>query len=276
MSSKPKPHLSASQMESYSRCPEAYRRRYLDGDVIPPGIAILKGTALHAGAEHNFRQKLETHEDLPASDIVDASIASLESAKAGAIAYSDEEVSRGIKTVFGEAVDAVAELASVHAHEQAPDYQPTMVEQAVRIDLPNSPRDLLAVIDLADDQNRVVDFKTAGKSKNQADADDSVQLTVYAAAFSLVQGEPPAELRLDTLVQLKTQTKRQIVSTTRGDADFNALANRINAINKSIDAGSFPPATPGAWWCGPKWCGYFRTCPYVNSERAEKAQKGDQ
>jgi hypothetical protein len=262
-----KPHLSASQLESYCRCPEAYRRRYLDGDIIPPGIAILKGIAFHRGAEVNMRQKLETRKDLPVTEIVDAAQAAFDESLHGSYVLSPDEQARGPEAVIGEAIDDALGMVIVHAKQQAPDYQPIFVEELVRIELPTSPRDLLGIIDLADDKGRVVDFKTAGKKKSQGDADDSVQLTVYAAAYHARTGAPPTEVRLDSVVKTKTKTERQVMASDRGVNDFSALANRINAVNHGIEAGSFPPATPGAWWCGPKWCGYWETCPYVNNQR---------
>lgn len=262
MTKNPKPHLSASQLELYSKCPEAYRRRYIERERIPPGIAMLKGTGVHGAAEVNFRQKLETHRDLPASQIVEAAVAAFESELKNGFVLDVEEESIGSSNVIGQAKDDVADLAEVHALQQAPDYQPALVEEEVRIELPG-PRDLLAVIDLADDQKRVVDFKTAKKSKAQADADGSVQLSVYAAAHQALTGEPPAVVRLDTLVQTSKKTDRQILDSKRGDADLVALSHRINAITAAIDSGVFPPTTPGAWWCAPKWCGYWSTCPFV-------------
>lgn len=257
-----KPHLSATQMELYSKCPEAYRRRYIEGEKIPPGVAMLKGTGLHRGAETNFRQKIESHRDLPTSDIVDAAVAAFEGELARGFQLDKDEESIGAENVIGDAKDDVADMAEFHAKKQAPDYQPVRVEETVRIELPG-PRDLLAVIDLGDDQGRVVDFKTAKKSKGQGDADDSVQLTVYAAAHQALTGEPPALVRLDTIVQTSKETKRQILDSTRGPADIESLAHRINSISAAVDAGVFPPTTPGAWWCGSKWCGYHATCRFV-------------
>lgn len=257
-----KPHLSATQMELYSKCPEAYRRRYVEGEKIPPGIAMLKGTGMHRGAEVNFRQKLETHRDLPVSQIIDAAVSAFDLELKSGFALEAEEESIGVDNVIGQARDDVADMAETHARKQAPDYQPVLIEEAVRIELPG-PRDLLAVIDLADDLRRVVDFKTAKKSKSQSDADGSVQLTVYAAAHQALTGEPPALVRLDTVVQTAKETKRQILDSTRDDADLVALSHRINAITAAVDAGVFPPTTPGAWWCGAKWCGFHSTCRFV-------------
>ena len=262
MSHDAKPHLSATQMEMYSRCPESYRRRYVEGEKIPPAVAMLKGTGLHRAAETNFRQKVETHRDLPTSQIVEAAVAAFEAELAAGVTLDVEEESIGPTKVIGQAKDDVADLAEVHARHQAPDYQPTLVEEQVRIELPG-PRDLLAVIDLVDDERRVVDFKTAKRKKSQDDVDGSVQLTVYAAAHQALTGERPAVVRLDTLVQTSKKTERQILDSTRDDADLVALSHRINAITAAVDAGIFPPTTPDNWMCSQRWCGFWRTCPYV-------------
>jgi hypothetical protein len=252
-----RPHLSPSQLDMMSRCGEAYRRRYIDGERIPPGIAMLSGTGVHAGAEVNFRQKIETHRDLPADDIVDASVDGFDRGLAGGYERGPEDESPD------EARDQVAELARLYADEVAPVYQPKFVEQLVRIELPGT-HDMVGVLDMADDAGRVVDLKTSGKAKSQDECDRSAQLTYYAAAHRVLTGELASEVRLEVLVKSKNP-KRVVLASTRGPADFAALANRINAASAAIQAGVFLPADPGNWMCSPRWCGYYRTCPYVNA-----------
>ncbi len=116
-----KPHLSATQLEMYWRCPEQYRRRYIEHEVVPPGISALTGRAIHRGAETNFRQKIESHADLPAKDIVEAAVAGFDVDVLGGYMLSADEASRGVAIVLGEAKDQTAQLADVHAREQAPD-----------------------------------------------------------------------------------------------------------------------------------------------------------
>lgn len=269
-------HWSPSQLDLACKCGEAYRRRYLENEVIPPGIALMKGRGLHGGAKVNMTQKIETRIDLPVSDIVDAAVASFEKDVKAGFVLSQEETSRGTKTVIAEAKDDVVELARVHAIEQAPEYQPTMVEARVRIVLPDAPRDLLGIIDLADTRDIVTDFKTSSKRKNQTEVDGSVQLTSYAAAFKTITGRDPRAVRLDTVVRTKTKTYRHALDSTRSSDDYNALANRINAVARMVDAGVFVPAMPGAWWCAPKWCGYWSTCPFVNSQRKALAESPEE
>ncbi len=266
---KPKPHLSPSSMDMYTRCGEAFRRRYVEGEIIPPGIAMLKGTGVHRAAEMNMRQKIESHVDLPQNEIVDAAVSAFESETHGGYLLTPEESSRGAKLVISQATGDLVDMATVHAQLQAPDYQPVATEQLVRIELPNSPRDLLGVIDLIDDQDRVTDFKTSGRAKSQADADSSVQLSVYSVLFQALTGREPKELRLDTIVTTATRTGRKVVSTQRGPDNLEILANRFNAVLKGVQAGIFTPAAPGSWWCATKFCGYAMTCPYFPKHREQ-------
>jgi len=256
-------------MGMMAKCGEQYRRRYMEGDIIPPGVSLMKGSGFHEAAKVNMRQKMESREDLPAEDIQEIAVAAFDEAVHGEYVLSDEEQSIGSAAVIGEAKDSLAELALVHALEQAPCYQPIMVEEKIEIVIPDSPKNLLGIIDLGTDQNEVIDFKTAGKKKNQADADESIQLTVYAAAFHAMSGMPAESVKLDCVIQTKTKTYRQVLESDRIEADFAALAERINMMNTAIQAGVFLPAPPDAWWCSEKWCGYFRTCPYTRQGQRE-------
>ena len=263
MSEKPKAHISASQMEMFAKCPESWRRRYIEREIIPPKLAMLKGTAVHAGAEHNFRQKIDSHEDLPTTEIIDAAVASYEAKlKHDGYQLGKDENEKSVS----ETKDLVALMAAGHAMQQAPDYQPAEVEKHFRLELPAISHDLVGVIDLVTTGGDVVDFKTSGRSMSPADAEVSTQLTVYAAAKN-PDGE--STVRLDVLLEPTTRNpvRRQVIEANRDKTDLPILARRVAIVSKTIDAGLFPPAAVGSWWCGESWCGYWSTCPYVNSER---------
>lgn len=230
------------------------------------GPPALIGTSAHAAAEANYQQKIESRQDLPIADFRDLAAGAFERAQAEGFVLTAAQSSRGAVTVLGEAKDKAVSLAEYHAKKIAPQYQPVMVEQAVRIELPGSTHDLLAVIDLADEEWRVIDFKHSAKRWKAEDAHHSVQLTIYAAGYQVLTGHEPAELRIEVL-HTWDKPSRSTLKTTRGVDDYAAVANRINAMLRAIDAGIFPPANPGAWWCSPSYCGYWRTCPYVNGLR---------
>ncbi len=178
-----KSHISASQLSMIERCPQQYYRRYIKREKMPPGVAQVRGSGIHGGANENFTQKKESHEDLPEKHIVEISVTAFEQASARGVLLTRDEESIGYGNVMGEAKDTVARLAGLFAREVAPEYQPVYVEESHRLVIPKSDYDLLAVMDLADDLDRVVDLKTGAKSKSQKEADVSEQLTFYSLIF---------------------------------------------------------------------------------------------
>ena len=56
----------------FLRCAHQFERRYLRGEIIPPGIAARRGSATHQAARINHDQKLHSQEDLPLGDLQDA------------------------------------------------------------------------------------------------------------------------------------------------------------------------------------------------------------
>lgn len=266
-----RPCLSFSSIDMHEKCAVQWKFRYIDGLKIPPGIAMHIGTGTDKGMQHNFGQKIDSHIDLPAPQIVEAAVAGFEtSITTQDVLLTAEEESVGKEKVVGQAKDLVASLAGVHAAEQAPDYQPVFVQHKATIEFPGASHDLLGYIDLIDDSDIVTDFKTAGKKKPQGDVDTSLQLTIYAAAFRREFGQLPQAVQLDTLVKTK-KPGRQLLTSTRSEGDIQVMLNRLNVTIASIQSGIFTPAPVGSWNCSPKWCGYFPICPYVSQERIAAA-----
>jgi hypothetical protein len=239
---------------------------------------------MHAGAEHNFKQKIESHVDLPMQEIVDAAVAAFdeEYAKGGVMLQADEK-SLGEEAAVGLARDDVRNMAAAFAVYQAPDYQPVATELTVRIPVERGSRDLYGIIDLVAKVRdlpgqRVRDFKTGKRKKSAVDVADSIQLTFYAAAHMVHYGEPAMDVGLDVLVNNpKKGVSRQELVDTRDANDINALAATLNMVEKGINAGVFLPAVQmaSAWWCSPKFCNYHSTCGYVNHQRISAASGED-
>lgn len=266
-----KPHFSASQLSMMSRCGEQWRRRYIENEKAPPAVAMLKGTALHHGAEVNFKQKIETFKDLAKDDIIANAVEKLEATFRDDVTLTAEERKIGTKKLLHEATGEVVKLATTHAEEQAPDYQPIKVEQEFRVVMDDCDYDLLGYIDLIDDTQRVVDLKTSKAKPKAGLADESIQLTGYAA-YQVTQGVYPINVRLDVLTSNKKGVKRTKVDSVRDANDLRTLGKRIDMAASAIKAGVFMPSIPGTWWCSATWCGYWETCPYVNSERKAKSE----
>ncbi len=58
-------HLSVTQLKMYLRCPLQYEFRYIKGMKIPPAGVMTLGKSIHSTLEENYRQKIETRQDLP-------------------------------------------------------------------------------------------------------------------------------------------------------------------------------------------------------------------
>lgn len=268
MDEQRKPHISKSQLEMFLKCPEQYRRRYIEGEKRPPSIHAHRGSGFHGGVEVNYRQKIETHEDLPTKEIVEAAAEVFDNrVKMEGTAFSKEEISVGIKKVIGEHKDMTVRLATFWADNVAASYQPTMIEETIRVEMPQASRDLFAIIDIAAEGDLVIDMKTAAKSKPKDAADQSTQLTINAVCFKAKTGRFPEKVILDTIVDSKSGTKRQLLKSERDVDDIRALSNKLNVVMASIETGLFPPAPEGSWWCSEKWCGYWGDCAYVNPKR---------
>jgi hypothetical protein len=258
-----KPYISPSRLGMYEKCGEQYRRRYIEGEKIPPGIALVKGTGVHGGAKGNFRQKIVSREDLPRKDIVEISVTSYEEALSkGGLSLTKEEESIGYHKVVAQGKDGVVTLSGLYADEMAPAYQPLLVEEDQLVTVPSSEYDLKGIIDLVDAQESVIDLKTGSKKKNEDEVHTSEQLTFYALLYKAKTGRLPTSVRLEVLIDTKKPQRQPLVGY-RTMEDLGLLISRINAMTNGIKKGVFIPTQPTSWWCSERWCGYYRSCPYI-------------
>lgn len=253
----PKEHLSYSQLSSFLRCGEAYRRRYIEGEIIPPGIALIKGSSVHRGIEYNGRQKIETKLDLKKSDIVDYTVNEYEARTTN----EEIKIDKGEKKadIIGAGKDSVVSLAGLYADEVSPTIQPVEVEKEIDIDF--SGIKIKSIIDCIDENGNVRDFKTAGRSKNQKEVDESLQLAIYSLAYEAAFNKLPLYLILDVLVDTK-KPKYQNLFISPPNGVLRQVNYTVQAVHNAIQKGVFLPAAEGSWSCSEKFCGYWETCPF--------------
>lgn len=256
-----------SGMLQYVRCGEKFRRKREEWR--PSGVSMLRGTGVHAGAAHNFRQKIESHQDLKRDDIIDVSIASFDNKlEEEGCTLAPEEKSRGEKTVIGEERDRVWRLAALQADQLAPLVQPVAVEQTIIANFDTHGFKFRGTLDLKDELRKIIDIKSARKKKPKNEQHKDFQLTTYACLNFIATKQMPSSLELNVLVDKKTP-EMQILTTTRTVEDFEVWFRYVVAVDKAIRAGVFPPANKSDWWCAPKWCEYWTDCIYwSDAERA--------
>jgi hypothetical protein len=244
------------------RCPVQYDFRYVKGVIRPPGIAAHVGSGVHASAELNLSQKMQTA--LPVSRDWASEMARdtvIRKIDMDGVLLSEDEASRGLAAVKGDAVDKATRLALLHYDDLAPHIEPVGIEIPWTVEVKGTPITLAGRIDL-EVADGIRDLKTAGKMPKMGAADTADQLTMYAVAYRVLRGKMPATLALDYLVD--TKTPMQISSyTERDEKDLQIFLKRVSTAVKVIQGGAFMPCDRSSWVCSPRWCGWYSMCEYV-------------
>jgi hypothetical protein len=256
-----KPQLHVSGLEMLSKCGEQFRRVYIENERMPPGVALVVGTATHKSVAVNLEHKIKTGNLLSLEEVQDTARDSLISNWESGIKLDEDEIKIGIKQVKADAIDKSVRLSSLHARSTAPDLEPTYVERSWKIELKGYPLDLAGTLDIQEGSRVVRDTKTAAKSPVKTIADESLQLTAYALAVQVIDGSPINAVALDYLIDT-TIPKYQVFSSTRDHEDFKNLLLRIERATIAIQKGVFIPARETDWWCSKKWCGFWESCPF--------------
>lgn len=246
----PSEHISASQINTYLRCPAQYYFRYVRGIKIPPSSALTRGKCVHAGVEHNYRQKIESHVDVPVNDVTEYVASEFETLQQETLFEADEDP--------GQIKDVTVNLSRTYHLELAPKIQPILVEQEIL--LPIEPYGILlkGYVDLVDDKLWVRDTKTAMRSPNADEINKSLQLSAYAYSLQKITGEMPKGVALDYVVATKVP-KVVVLEGTRTEQQINRFVNTAARVGRAISEGCFYPSEHN-FLCSPEKCGYWELC----------------
>lgn len=258
--------IHQSTLNMALRCGEQFRRRHIEGEIIPPGIAAGRGTGVHKANEVNLKQKIQTKEDLPLSDLQDACRDGFVGAFRNGIYLPKEDIPSK-NEIINEGLNDAIRLTRLYRDEVAPEIVPMEVERPFKIDvglaLPIAGR-----IDM-EQNGKVDDLKSSGKTWAEGQINKEIQPVLYSFAHEKETGIRP-EFRYHILIALKKGEKRQVQSLTCTDAHYEALFAKLRMFIRMLDSGSFMPANPASWWCDERFCGYFHTCEYVGNGKARK------
>lgn len=247
-------HLSFSSVSTYLRCPRQWAYSYLEQLRRRPGVALIKGASVDVAASHNLRQKIDSRQDLPRTDVLEFAEDTFrtrvdEEGGASEIDWDGGNQARALDSTIG--------MVDVHMRHHAPRIEPRFVQLELHRDLPSG-RDFVGHLDYVTTGGTVGDIKTGSKRMGQQSADTDLQPSAYA----FLHGEPIA-FEFARVIDTGTRRYEEIVETSRDATAITWFGGMVADVEKGIDAGVFPPS-PGGWHCAPKYCSFWTRCMVEN------------
>jgi putative RecB family exonuclease len=115
--------------------------------------------------------------------------------------------------------------------------------------------DLEGFIDLIEEDDSIVEFKTSAQTARQSDIDSNYQLTIYSYAYEMFTQRSPRLIKLVNFVKTR-KPKIVVYETKRTRADYQRLFGLASQILNSIRRQIFFPRM--GFWC--KDCEYAGQC----------------
>lgn len=262
-----------SHLVMWSRCGFQGFYRYEEGLIRPPSAPSIRGRTGHHTIRLDLEHKVATWELLPDDAITDYALDYFKRAWSDGVRLTDDEKDHGIQTIRGHYLDQSVRAALHHHRTLAPRIFPTHLERRFRLTVPNRPYQLGGTVDIWEPR-RIRDTKITEKAYSQSDVDGSVQLTTYALAARVLDGQNPDAVSLDTLRVTSSDVVTKILTSSRSDQDFEALFLRTDVVHRQRELGVYQPAPPDSWWCSEKWCGYWDICPHGRRGRLRRQWTG--
>jgi len=241
---EPAPVLSPSQIRCFFDCPARWWFKY--GLHLPErkNSSLALGLAVHHALEVNFREKIETQEDLETPGVV--------------MVFREAWMEQVPETEF-TSDESQAELRRLgerlvakYMDEVAPKVEPAAVELDVQGEIAG-----VAVrgrVDVLDVEGRLIDFKTASRRPSCVSPDYAFQLATYQQITPGASGE----VRIDSLV--KTQTIQIVQQAyTVGEPDIRATQVLYPMAQKALGSGMYCPNRQSLL-CSQKHCSFWKHC----------------
>lgn len=264
--------LHVSGLDTLSRCGEQFRRRYIEGERVPPAAALHVGTSVHKSVEANLTAKM-AGEPIEQEEAIAAAYGKLVGDWDQYGVTLDEDDAASPEQARGAAIDKAVRLSRHHFTEVAPSINPTHVERRWTLAITGYDFELAGSIDIQIGTELIRDTKTSGKTPSGNPAETSIQLPMYALAVEKHDGAAPKSVQLDYLIDLKRGPKVAHYENEPTARDTNVLLDRIAMAHRAMEAGIFVPVDTGHWVCSKKWCGYWSDCRYARRPATVAAAK---
>jgi CRISPR/Cas system-associated exonuclease Cas4 (RecB family) len=240
----PAPMLSPSQVRCFFECQARWWFKY--GLQLPErkNSSLALGLAVHQALEVNFREKLETQEDLETTGVV-CVFREAWMEQVPQTVFTPEE-SQGDLRRLGE------KLVAKYMDEVAPTVEPAAVELDVQGQIAGV--SVRGRVDVLDVEGRLIDFKTASRRPSCVSPDYAFQLATYRQITPGASGE----VRIDSLV--KTQTVQIVQQAyTVEEPDIRATQVLYPMAQQAMGSGMYCPNRQ-SMLCSQKHCSFWKHC----------------
>lgn len=271
----PVAHLSPSSIDSFWKCQEQWRREKIDRSIRPTTAEQLFGSAFHRACELNFRQKIDTGEDLAAEQMRDVAGESFTEVFEEELGTNEIEWGTSKPNVVQqEVITTVVGSAGNPGYHQvlAPTVKPVAVERWVTVDT-DSGVPVRMRLDVETTLGEVIDLKTTKRAKGQDEIDKSTQATSYLWGRAR-EGSPAEAFKLHVAIRTK-QPSQQELATSRTDRQLGmfdrlvdyTVASILGNLDRYGEQGPWPAAPVLAWYCAPSQCSFWSACAWRGGGR---------
>jgi hypothetical protein len=235
-------YISPSRLNTWLRCPLAWKLRYIDGIRTPTKPALFLGKMVHHGLEILYRHR-QLCVELLTEDVVTRMIGDWdETVDTESMQFESTEKEGALK-------EQAVNLVAAYMEQTADDLEsPLAVETSMEAPLidPETGEDLgiplMGIVDLIiDDRDGplICDFKTAARSSPPHEITHEIQLTSYAYLFRQATGDEEGGLEIRSIVKTKKPKIEFHSYQARSERHFRRLFSVIRAYLDDLNGGHF-------------------------------------
>lgn len=253
--------LSASSVNTFLRCGQQWYLLYVAGIRQRPRLRAIRGIAIHKAVEHDMEQKIESYEDLPLAEVLDAYDTSWN--RETEDGWENDPLDEP-----GQTKDAGYALVEKYLTEVAPTIQPSIVEKSVQFEINgfaySGQIDIgQHVWDKETRESRLIIRDTKSTKRTPKPDQYDLNMTGYALSQRQETGKVEADIVLDYLIDQKVPKYLKVSSGGPvTDEQIRRFSSTVTAVGNTIQAGSFVPngiVSGACSWCGVRdWCDAYK------------------